>query len=166
MNRAIERLDYNHRSMNKAYEKLRKAIEINDDQEIYEATGELLLWIISTDEWHKKWNNGYRKRKSRSEEGRYIYGLLHAYNSIKHNMNFIKIHRTNGGFTLPMTLPVKIEKITFHWIDSKGVLEEGRGDTIKNYKKYIEGKELVPTLDSSIKFLNRERSYIKKDSTK
>lgn len=166
MDKAIERLDYNHNSMNKANEKLRKAIEINDDQEIYEATGELLMWIITTDEWHKKWNNGYRKRKSRSEEGQYIYGLLHAYNSIKHNMNFIKIHRTDGGLTLPMTFPAKIEKITFHWIDSKGVLEEGRRDTIENYKKYIEGKELVATLDSSIKFLNRERNDIKNKSIK
>lgn len=94
------RLKYNMHAYQKVYKRLEKAIENNDDHEVYAAIGKLLLWVITTHEWHKvHGEKDYEKRRNSNDKGLIISGLLHAYNSIKHNMELFTIHYKKGGFS-------------------------------------------------------------------
>jgi hypothetical protein len=48
------RLKSNLYASRTAFERLEKAMNEDDDNEMYTAIGELLLWIMTTHEWFKK----------------------------------------------------------------------------------------------------------------
>lgn len=149
----MRRLENNHYALGKAYQRLKKAIDLNHDEEIYSATGEMLLWVMTTNEWHLKHNKEYRHNRNNSDSGRILFGLLHAYNSMKHNMIFVKIHEKEGGFTLPISFPLSAPPITVHWISAEKV-NEGYENQVDNYKKYVEGREILETFEQALSFLN------------
>ncbi|GIN38446.1 hypothetical protein [Heyndrickxia oleronia] len=157
---ALKRLENNRYSLEKAFERLKNAIKQREEQEIYAAIGETLLWFLTTEEWHKKHNRGYKKRKESDENGEILFGLLHAYNSMKHNMEFMTIHKRQGGFRFPMAFPVSFPHITVHWIKSDNVLEEGYPTQKRNYKNYIEGRDVLQTFELALEFLESEYEKI------
>ncbi|WP_420768767.1 hypothetical protein ACNR9V_03305 [Parageobacillus thermoglucosidasius] len=159
----IKRLENNHYALEKAYQRLQRAIGSYHDQEIYTATGELLLWVMTTHEWHKKHNKGYLDRLKKSDKGKILLGLLHAYNSMKHNMDFIKIHnKVGGGLTFPITFPAFFPPAIVCWIKAGDVLEGKYPSQKKNYEKFIEGKEVLGTFELAIEFLKEEYKNIEK----
>jgi hypothetical protein len=155
------RLTYNQKALYDAHERLLKAVQKNNDEKIYSSIGELLLWVLTSDEWHLNNNKEYRKRRGKSDNGKVILGLRHAYNAVKHNMDFIKIHKSEGGF-FPLSFkeeffnPVKI-----HWVKADGVLEGEWASQKRNYEQFIEGKEVLETFNMAINFLNQEYSKVK-----
>lgn len=153
----VRRLENNHYALEKSYQRLREAIGLNHDREIYAATGEVLLWVMTTDEWHIRHNNGYSGRKNSDTNGQVLHGLKHAYNCMKHNMDFIKIHKKEGGFTFPIFFPLSVPPLIVLWMKSEGYLKGERPQQEKNYVKYIEGKEVLTTFDVAISFLSEER---------
>lgn len=160
---AIKRLENNHYALEKAIKRLNASIDKNDEQEIYAATGETLLWVLTTEEWHKKHNEGYKQRKKQNQNGLILFGLLHAYNSVKHNMNFIQIHKKEGGFQFPMEFPLDISPITVNWTKAGNILDEGWPVQKENYEKYIQGKEVLETIQLAMEFLKSEsEKYINK----
>lgn len=159
---SLKRLENNRYALKKAYERLKNAIKQRDEQEIYSALGETLLWFLTTEEWHKKHNRGYKKRKESNENGKILFGLKHAYNSMKHNMEFMTIHKRQGGFHFPMVFPVSFPPITVHWIKAGGVLEGDRKAQKENYEQYIEGKEILSTFEFALEFLEMEYQNINK----
>ncbi|TMN21823.1 hypothetical protein [Lentibacillus cibarius] len=158
----LRRLENNHYALKNAYHRLEKAIDLNHDQEIYAATGEVLLWVMTTNEWHQKHNKGYKPRRNKHENGQILSGLLHAYNSMKHNMDFIKIHKKEGGFSFPISFPLEIPPLTVHWMKAGEILEGKWPDQKKNYEKYIENKEIMGTFKLAIDYLNDEYKYVSK----
>lgn len=156
-NEAIKRLENNHYALSKAFERFRVSIDKREEQEIYATIGETLLWLLTTEEWHRKYNKEYIKIKNQDENGRIIFGLIHAYNSMKHNMSFITIHEEEGGFEFPIEFPLEIFPITVHWINTEEV-NEGRPNQLENYKNYIEGREVLKTFNQAISFLNEIKS--------
>lgn len=114
------------------------------------------FWVMTTNEWHLEHDRSYRQKRSRDKKGQILFGLLHAYNSMKHNMDFIKIHEGEGGFEFPFEIPeegFEILPITVHWINAEKV-NEGYENQVDNYKKYVEGKEVLETFEQSLCFLN------------
>ncbi|WP_137744828.1 hypothetical protein [Robertmurraya siralis] len=161
---AIKRLENNHYAANKAFQRLKDAIKSIDDQEIYAATGEVLLWVLTTDLWHKKYNMGYKRRKNNNKDGQLLFGLLHAYNCMKHNMDFIQIHSKEGGFEFPFEIPeegFEFLPITVHWMKAGEVLEGDWPEQKTNYERYIEGKEILSTFEIALEFLTTEYKNIK-----
>ena len=158
----LRRLENNHYALEKARDRLEVAIESRDNNEIYTATGELLLWVLTTDEWHKKhYKNAYEERRDNNEKGQLLLGLIHAYNSMKHNMNFIEIHQRKGGVNFAsFSFPLAFPPITVHWT-TIGQLNEGGKRRIKDYIDFIEGKEIISTFDTAIEFLYEEYERIK-----
>lgn len=159
---ALKRLENNHYALEKAYQRLVEAIETRDENEIYASTGETLLWVITTEEWHLKHKpSSYKYARSANESGQILLGLKHSYNSMKHNMNFIKIHQIEGGFAFPFEFPLKIPRLTVRWVSAEKV-DEGFENQINNYKKYVEGKEVLETFHQALSFLNNQKKKLNK----
>ncbi len=153
------RLKFNLYACRTAKDRLEKAIENNDNHEIYTAIGELLLWIMTTNEWFIKHGlKDYKRRANRDPKGTLILGLAHAYNSMKHNMDFFTIHYKNAGFSFNNIdfANLDFRPSAVRWIYAgellKGVFESQR----INYIKYIEGKEVLDTFNDALLFLNNE----------
>jgi|SRR5690625_1107495 len=150
------RLKFNRHASRTAYERLKVATNENDSHEIYTAIGELLLWVITTEEWHlAHGDKDYIKRRNEGK-GVLIKGLRHAYNMVKHNMDFINIHQKEGGLTFPLEFPESIPEITVVWMKAGEVLT-GRHESQKdNYINFVEGKEVLKTFNRALTFLNGE----------
>lgn len=158
MNDPLKRLRNNHYAINNAFQRLKDAVDSNIDVDIYVATGEMLLWIMTTSEWHLEHNEGYRQRRNKDKKGQLLFGLLHSYNLMKHNMEFITLHQKEGGFSFPFSFPVVFPPITVHWAKA-GDLLVGKFESQKeNYVKYIEGKEIIDTFKDVLFFLNQEKA--------
>lgn len=158
------RLMFNNNSVRDSFQKLKVAIKSKDNQEIYTAIGELLLWVVTTDEWHIK--NGlddYKQRKGKDEGGKILYGMRHAFNCLKHNMSFFQIHHKEGGFSFPISSPLKIKEITILWMAAGDILNGEHVNQKENYIKYLQGKEVIETFENVITFLNKEFAKIQFD---
>ena len=158
------RLMFNNNSIRSSFEKLKVAIKSLDNQEIYTAIGELLLWVVTTDEWHTK--NGladYKHRKGKDEGGKILYGMRHAFNCLKHNMTFFQIHHKEGGFQFPITFPLEIQEINILWMPAGDILNGEHESQKVNYIKNLQGKEVVETFEGAITFLNKEFAKINFD---
>lgn len=158
------RLMYNHNSIRASFQKLEKATSSDDldDQDIYTAVGELLLWVVTTDEWYKIHGlKDYKSKRNKDENGKILFGMKHAFNMLKHNMAFFQIHRKDGGFEFPITFPMEIEEITINWMPAGDVLNGKYPEQKGNYINYLEGKEVIETFKKVITFLNNEYERIK-----
>jgi hypothetical protein len=157
------RLKFNQYAYSTAYKRLQRAIEDNNDYEIYSAIGELLLWVMTTHEWHKEHGSSkYLKRTLENKKGVLLYGLAYAYNSMKHNMKLFIIHEKQDGFTFERVDFSKLDfrPFTVHWIKAADLLEEGFDNQRRNYIKHIEGKEVIETFNDVLIFLNNENQTI------
>ncbi|WP_121615202.1 hypothetical protein [Virgibacillus halodenitrificans] len=154
------RLKSNIYSYNTALKRLEKAIDQNDDCEVYASVGELLLWILTTEEWHIAHNKRYRSEKNKSDSGLVIYGLRHAYNMVKHNMNFFEIYeiKSSGGFNSFQFNTTQFNGTReYRWINGVNVIDSDKtnGKQYNNYVSYLQGKEISSTFKNSIVFLNK-----------
>ncbi|WP_117168878.1 hypothetical protein [Paraliobacillus sediminis] len=158
------RLKFNMYSSRTAYNRLEKAIEENNNHEIYASTGELLLWVLTTDEWHKKnGDSNYESKRDNSDGGKIMSGLRHAYNMVKHNMDLFEINQKEGGRKFPFSFPMTFPEIKVFWIPGK-TLDGLHKNQKENYIEHIEGKEVLKTFSQALTFLNQEsQKYIFKD---
>ncbi len=164
MDKRIKRLENNEYALELAYERLKKSLNSNQEKDIYSAIGELLLWVLTTDEWHKKHNNAdYKNRRNNNEDGQILLGLRHAYNLVKHNMEFFKVHEANeGGIEFPISFPLEIPAPYAEWKVLTKDMKTGSPIQIDNYSKYIESKNVISTFDSAINFFEKENEKVKK----
>jgi len=157
------RLKSNHYACRIALKRLKSAVDENDNHEVYAGIGELLLWVITTEEWHLKYNNQsnkYRQEKNTSESGLIVYGLRHAHNMVKHNMQFFQIFNKSGrtSFNSSTFNTTKInQSVEYRWMYAKNVLDtdDSKEVQIQNYIKYIQNKEIIGTFDRAITFLSK-----------
>lgn len=172
MNERIKRLRNNEYAMGQAYQRLNKAIREVNEQDTYASICEVLLWVITTNDWHvenKELNPDYKKRQSKDPNGQKIFGLRHAHNLMKHQMSFYTIHDGHkGGVKFPIKFPLKFPPPYAKWailiVDMEGCtkgLKQSSEEQANNYRKYIEGKDVLVTLDAAIEYLKRESKRIK-----
>jgi hypothetical protein len=152
------RLKFNHYASRTAYKRLEKAIEEANDHEIYAAIGELLLWVMTTHEWHKKHGSAdYLNRAGKDEKGVLLFGLQHAYNSMKHNMRLFVIHNKSGfNFNNLDFNNLDFNPYAVRWIKSVNLLDEGLPNQQRNYTRYLEDKDVLKTFTDVLLFLNSE----------
>ncbi|MCF6461507.1 hypothetical protein [Clostridium sp. Cult3] len=163
----IKRLKNNEYALRKAYSRLENSLENRNEKDIYSSIGELLLWVLTTDEWHIEHNDDkYKNRRNNDINGQVLSGLRYAYNLMKHNMDFYTIHREEGGMSFPISFPLDIPEITINWKTLNKDMESGYESQIRNYKKCIQGKTILETFDKAIKFLDEENRRIKKQHDK
>jgi hypothetical protein len=157
------RLKFNQYASRTAFQRLEKAIIENNDHEIYTAIGELLLWVMTTHEWHKEHGlEDYQERVRKDTRGVLLLGLAHAYNSMKHNMKLFVMHNKHEGFSFEKIdfSNLDFRPSTVHWVKAVNLLDEGFINQQRNYIKHLEGKEILTTFDDVLKFLNNENQKI------
>ncbi|CKE95530.1 Uncharacterised protein [Streptococcus pneumoniae] len=158
----VERLQRTEYALKNSHKRLKEAFAImNDEHQMYATLGETLLWIVATNDWHMEFNKeNYLYRQKRDTRGILLFGLRHAYNMVKHNMNFIELHKTEAvpQFTFPVVEPpVTFCLIKVLWKDICNIPCERRYENQKqNYIKYLQGKEVLETISQAIKFLLEE----------
>jgi hypothetical protein len=152
------RLKFNNYACSTAFKRLEKAIEEANDHEIYTAIGELLLWVMTTHEWHKKHGLAdYFNRAEKDKKGVLIFGLAHAYNSMKHNMKLFVIHNKAGfNFNNLDFNNLDFNPYSVRWIKAVNVLDEGYQNQQRNYVRYLEEKDVLGTFKDVLLFLNNE----------
>lgn len=151
------RLKYNMHSISSSFKKLENAVSKLNDQEIYTAIGELLLWVVTTDDWHRK--NGeydYKKRMEKDKNGVILLGMRHAFNSLKHNMSIFQIHDKEGGLEFPITFPLEISETSVIWMTAGETLNGKYPEQKENYIKYLEGIDIIETFKDALRFLGNE----------
>lgn len=162
MDKRIKRLENNEYALNMAYKRLIKSINNTIEKDIYVGIGELLLWVMTTDEWHIKHNRGYKNRRNNDENGQLLLGLRHAYNLMKHNMEFYSVHKADkGGIEFPISFPLVIPAPFAEWKVLTEEMKTGNPKQIDNYIEYIESKNVISTFGFAIEFLEKESKAIK-----
>lgn len=156
----MKRLKNNEYALNLAYKRLNQAIKNKVEQDIYSAIGELLLWVLTTDTWHKKYNKNYKERRNNDKNGKVILGLRHSYNIMKHIMAPYKIHEQKGGRSFPISFPISIPPIEIKWIQFNTDMKGRHENQECNYKKYLQDKNILDTFEKSINFLHEENNLV------
>ena len=105
----------------------------------------------------------YKSRRNTDEGGEVLFGMRHAFNMLKHNMDFFQIHKKDGGFRFPMSFPLVIEKIRVVWMPAGESLTGKYPGQKENYIKYLEREEVLETFSKVITFLNKEYARINFD---
>lgn len=155
-----KRLEYNCASYKSAFNRLKRAIDKEDNIEVYASIGELLLWILTTEEWHRE-HNKHKYERDRKYYGNTIKGLRHAYNMVKHNMEFFEIHRKkiySSGFNAFTFNSVGFNeyRVVYRWIIIENIHAPDKryANQYENYIKYIQDKEILSTFKNAINFLD------------
>ena len=79
---------------------------------------------MTTDRWHQVHGSAdYTKRQKSDINGELIFGMSHAFNCFKHNMDFYQIHHKRGGMTFPMRFPAAFGPTNVVWINAGDILE-------------------------------------------
>ena len=154
------RLKLNHVASQSAYQRLITSFREQNDEVFYASTSELLMWIITTHDWHLKNSNPYYKhRMEKDENGVIIYGMRHAFNMMKHNMQFMQIHEKTSDLVLPFAMG-SVPRLIIVWMEAGDVLEGDKPRQKQNYIKHLQGKEIFNTFKKVLTFLDRENTEI------
>lgn len=115
---------------------------------------ELLFWVIANHDWHNEHNKkGFKEiKKSYKEGSQKLYGLRHAYNASKHNMDFIHLFGYEGTKNFIDGLELSYTETSIIWINCPD--DKKREEQVKNYRKYLKGEEVLSTFKKAIIFLN------------
>ncbi|MEE3805729.1 hypothetical protein V2H29_02055 [Lysinibacillus fusiformis] len=150
-----DRFEWNLEAAKITCVELKRGISKGNEFDVYKTLSESLLWICITDEWLFKNFSGYKERKANEKVENLFSSLRYAFNSMKHNKLIFKFTQTEGGFELPCEFPIEIKPITFKW----NSFESDKNDyesQIKNYEKYLVGKDILPTIELALDFLQNE----------
>lgn len=156
----ISRLKKTEQALVQAYERLKVFIDNRDEDRIYAALGETLLWINVTHDWHKKNNEKYVHRLNINQKKNFISGIRFAYNLVKHNLDFIVLHEEDGGFSFPMEFPIEIPELKIVWTQASDIpVNDSEFKNQRNhYISYLQGKKVVDTVNEVFDYLMNENS--------
>jgi len=158
------RLKYINYGLQKSVKRFQKVMASKEKNSLSINSGlsEVLFWLNTADEWHYKNRNhqgSYKRKRKKETGGQYLLGLKHAYNSLKHEMTFIKLIRPTEGKPLFEGSELHIEDYSSNiiWLNAEGLIDKRAEDekNIKHYKNYIQGKNVVQTIEEATSFLNK-----------
>lgn len=153
---------------------LNKAILNEDDFGIYLNIGNLLHWIIMTEEWHKDHNN-VRDSYNRNKRNHNIIDLMKAIrfanNSMKHNMIFKKLHLMPTGVSCGSdeaicgTFYCGTDEVFWNSITGFNSNKPWEIDQYRCYNEHLKLKNVLNTLEPVVKFLKIETdNYLTENS--
>ena len=153
-------INYGLRESHKRFHEYLNTKDKQDGMSITVVLSELLMWISLSDEWHSKNDKDglYRVSKSKNLGGRYVKGLRYAFNSIKHDMSFIKLIAATGKkkwFIKGYYIDDYTTDIIWRNADPLIEYDKKYENQRQNYIRYIEGKSVIETVDTACEFLNK-----------
>ncbi|HGH7180734.1 hypothetical protein [Bacillus luti] len=156
----ISRLKKTEQALVQAYERLKICIDNRDEDGIYAALGEVLLWINVTHDWHKKNNGKYVHRLNINQKKNLILGIRFAYNLVKHNLDFIVLHQEDGGFSFPMEFSIEIPELKIVWTQASDIPvnnSEFKGQR-NHYISHLQGEKVLDTVNEVFDYLMSENA--------
>lgn len=142
-----------------------KAILNEDDFDIYLNIGNLLHWIIMTEEWHKKHNNKRNKYENDKREKNMIdliRAVRFANNSMKHNMIFQILHLNptavacGSNEAICGTFSSGTSQVIWNKIKGFNSKKPWEIQQYESYIKCLELKSIKSTLRPVVSFLKTE----------
>lgn len=166
------RLRYIQHGLIESRKRLDDSLKEHNSIPINASLSEVLFWINGADEWHSKnrnENNVYLNKKKSDNGGQCLLGLRFVYNAIKHDMDFTKAIISTDVKPLLNSSDYFIEDYTSKpkWIKAEGIgnkvfknlREQKRYDSQrKNYRCYLESKDVIATIDNAINFIKNVNS--------
>lgn len=150
------RLKLNQIASQNAMARLAKAHNESNELNFYASSSELLMWIIASHDWHlQNGDSNYEDRMKNNSKGVIIYGMRHAFNMMKHKMDFMYIHEKTTDLVLPFSMG-SVATVIYLWRKAGSELEGDNPKQKANYIKYLEGKEMFSTFRNAMDFLNEE----------
>lgn len=139
-----QRLELNMYGLEKSIKRLEIAIKESNELDVYSSVSEVMMWVCNIDDLYSNNgdNNEYIASRNVDSRGSLINGVRYAFNSFKHNMDFVKIYKKSGGITFPISFPLVFESVKFNWTEADEKFKGYKSQKLK-YKKLIEGKEIL-----------------------
>jgi hypothetical protein len=157
------RLTYINLGLRESNKRLKEALNAFDPNSLPITTSlsEVLFWLNVADEWHlrnRNTNGSYTKLREKEIGGQCLLGLRHAFNSLKHEMSFIKLIRSAEGKPLFDGSGFFVEDFSKEiiWLKAKGLIDKRKKkdkSNLRNYRKYLEGKNVPNTIEEATRFL-------------
>lgn len=144
---------------------LKRSIKKEDDFEIYLNIGNLLHWIIMTEEWHKEHNNKrdkYEKVKRKNNMVNLMRAVRFANNSMKHNMIFQILHlkptavACGSSGAICGTFSSGTSQVIWNKIKGFNSKKPWEIQQYESYIKCLELKSIKSTLRPVVSFLKTE----------
>lgn len=134
-------------SFNKMQEEVHKILNISE----YTETEKNQLFLVVGSCLHCILD--YAERIDIKEEDKSLLSAFrYANNSLKHCVKVKSITKHQGGFTFPIHFPLVIPKREIVW----SIIDNGDKENQKrNYKKFLEGKDVVKTCKEMINILEK-----------
>lgn len=114
----------------------------------YQLAMELITWITNTDDLLFKNVETYKNIKKQDKKyNQTMFGIRHAFNLFKHNMNILSVEKTNH------TLLFETEDNSYYlentiWLNVDNIeIEPEHINARKAYKKTLEGRTLFETFN-------------------
>lgn len=154
-----QRLELNIYALEKSIKRLEKAIQEGNELDVYSSVSEAMMWVCNVDDFYS--NNGDNKEyiafRNAESRGILINGVRYAFNSFKHNMDFVKIYKKSGGITFPISFPLVFESVKFNWTEADQKFTGYKSQKMK-YKELIEGKEILKVINNIFYFFKEIRT--------
>ncbi|SDM23128.1 hypothetical protein [Bacillus sp. OK048] len=157
------RLTYIHHGLRESNKRLKEALNASDPNSLPITTSlsEVIFWLNVADEWHFRNRNtkgSYTKLRKKEIGGQCLLGLRHAFNSLKHEMSFIKLIRSVENKPLFEGSGYVVEDYSKEiiWLKAKGLIDKRKNEdklNLKNYRRYLEGKNVPKTIEEATRFL-------------
>lgn len=150
------RLKLNQVASQSAMARLATAHNEGNELNFYASSSELLMWIVASHDWHiQNGDSQYTERMSADPKGEIIYGMRHAFNLMKHKMDFMYIHEKTTDLVVPFSMG-SVDTVIYLWRKAGNELDGDRPKQKENYIKYLEGKEMFSTFRNAMEFLKEE----------
>lgn len=136
-------------AMQESYEEMKKEIKSILAQNMYsEAERNRIFYLVGSCLHHIL---DYAERSWVDEKDQALLSAFRfANNSLKHNIQIVEITKHEGGFTFPITFPLVMPEREIVWrIEASGKFENQE----ENYKKYLDGKNVIDTCGEAIEIL-------------
>ncbi|MFF2449382.1 hypothetical protein ACFVSW_20270 [Neobacillus sp. NPDC058068] len=158
------RLTYIHHGLKESNNRLKEALNASEPNSLPITTSlsEVVFWLSVADEWHFKnrnTNDSYTKLREKEIGGQCLLGLRHAFNSLKHEMSFIKLIRPAEARPLFEGSSFFIEDYSKEiiWLKARGLIDKRKKKdktNLRNYRKYLEGKNVRKTIEEATRFMH------------
>ena len=118
----------------------------NEENELFLVVGTCLHCIVD-------YADRVNKRiKLKTKDIKLLSSFRYANNSLKHSIEVKELTKQTGGFSFPISFPLKIPERKVVW---KIVDNGDKENQMKNYKNCLEGKDVIDTCEDFISALKK-----------
>ncbi|MDF1496071.1 hypothetical protein [Caproiciproducens sp. CPB-2] len=95
------------------------------------------------------WERVKKDSNISAETKKKMRAFAYANNKLKHEYDLVSIEDRKGGFSFPITFPLKIEKVRYKWSDLDYIHRESSNqkNDFQQYCRFLKQKEIISSLE-------------------